>query len=136
MYEYAARLERVIDGDTIVLTFDLGFDVRFTHTVRLYGINAPEHDTDEGRAATRYLSRKLASPHGRPVSLLVRTIKDRTEKYGRYLAVVFNARGVNVNDALVKAGHAKPYDGGKRTTMGDALMRMPLYPVNERLHGG
>jgi micrococcal nuclease len=110
MYEYRARIVRVIDGDTVEAEIDLGFHVRFTVTLRLAGINAPETKGTErprGLAATRYLERLLNEWTGASRELLVRTHKDVTEKYGRYLAELI-AGEVNLNQALVAAGHAVP----------------------------
>jgi len=118
MYEYNARVEKVLDGDTVDLTIDLGFKVLYQHSCRLYGINAAEHGTEAGDAATAFLKGLL--PVGQVV--VVQTLKDRTEKYGRVLgvltlpapkakkgaAVVVQA---TVNDQLVAAGHAKAWDG-------------------------
>ncbi len=110
MYEYRARIVRVIDGDTVEAEIDLGFHVRFTVTLRLAGINAPETKGTErprGLAATRYLESLLNDLTGDTRELVVRTHKDVTEKYGRYLAELI-AGEVNLNQALVAAGHAVP----------------------------
>ena len=104
MYEYEATLERVVDGDTIVLMIDLGFETYERKTVRLARINAPEMSTDAGKAAKAYLVGLL----GPDEVLTVRTIKDRKEKYGRYLVEVIGSHG-NVNDAMLMAGHAVEY---------------------------
>lgn len=89
MYEYRARITRVIDGDTVEAEIDLGFHVSLTVTLRLAGINAPETRGTErprGLAATRYLEALLHNLAGDTRVLTVRTRKDVTEKYGRYLA--------------------------------------------------
>jgi len=63
MYRYKARLNRIIDGDTIDVSIDLGFDVKIKQRVRLYGINTPEVRTkdlkekERGIEATEYLKR-------------------------------------------------------------------------------
>ena len=118
MYEYNAKVEKVLDGDTVDLTIDLGFKVLYQHSCRLYGINAAEHGTEAGDAATAFLKGLL--PVGQAV--VVQTFKDKTEKYGRVLAVVVlpplkAKKGavegplVTVNEQLVAAGHAKVWDG-------------------------
>jgi endonuclease YncB( thermonuclease family) len=56
MYEYMAKVTRVIDGDTIEVEIDLGFKIKHTTILRLSGINAPELRTPEGVAAKRYLA--------------------------------------------------------------------------------
>jgi micrococcal nuclease len=125
MYQYNARVVSVHDGDSVTLDVDLGFGVwKRGEKFRLYGpdpngkqgMNAPEMNTPEGRAARDYLIRLLSFPPlptGTPTTiyrpLVVFTVKDEQEKYGRYLAVIgfltvdgFN----NVNRAMVDAGHA------------------------------
>lgn len=114
MYHYAATIERVIDGDTVDLSIDLGFSVWIRQRVRLAGIDAPERYTDAGRAAKAYLAALL--PEGLKVQ--TQTMKaESTEKYGRYLADVLIGVGGqerSVATIMVCAGHAEPYDGGKR----------------------
>jgi len=112
MFEYRATVLRVVDGDTVDLLIDLGFSISYTHSCRLFGINAPEHGTPEGDAATAFHAKLL--PAGAPV--VVRTQKDKFEKYGRILGTVFLAKkdapqGTSINDQLVAAGCAKPWDG-------------------------
>jgi micrococcal nuclease len=96
MYEYKARLVRVVDGDTVRLDLDLGFRLwRLNETYRLNRINAPEHD----ESARKALEDKLRSAN----ELVVRTHKD--DKYRRYLIELY-ADGENVNDWLVSSGYA------------------------------
>lgn len=109
MYEYSATLIRVVDGDTIWVDLDLGLDIHHSIDLRLAGINAPEMKTYEGKAARGALIELL----NRAGPMVVRTQKDKQEKYGRYLAVVIMGE-VNVNDAMVAGGHAVAYSGGKR----------------------
>lgn len=107
MYEYAARVERIIDGDTVTLMIDLGFDTFRHDTFRLYGINAAEHGTPSGDAATAYLGTLI--PPG--TALTASTFKDKLDKYGRMLAALTTADGKSVNDEMVTSGHALPYFG-------------------------
>lgn len=104
MYEYEATVLKVIDGDTLQISIDLGLETFRKITVRIARINAPEISTDAGKAAKAYLIGLL----GPDEVLTVRTIKDRKEKYGRYLVEVFGSHG-NVNDAMLTAGHAVKY---------------------------
>jgi len=111
MYEYRARITRVIDGDTVEAEIDLGFHVSLTVTLRLAGINAPEAKGTErprGLAATRYLDSLITDLTGSTRQVTVRTQKDVTEKYGRYLAVLI-AGDVNLNDRMLADGHAVPF---------------------------
>lgn len=105
MYEYQARIIRVVDGDTVHAEVDLGFDVRFTMKLRLTGINAPELSTPEGQAAREWLIGRLGDVNQ---VVTIRTEKDRTEKYGRYLATIMLA-WANINAELVSEGHAVVY---------------------------
>lgn len=111
MYQYAASLVRVIDGDTVVLSVDLGFSTHVEQHIRLNGVNAPEHGTTEGDAATAFTT-DWFTQHAGPLTLS--TVKDKQEKYGRYLGTITTADGANLNNALVLSGNAAPYSGGKR----------------------
>jgi|SRR5688572_20784586 len=110
LYEYRATVLKVTDGDTADFRIDCGFNIFHDMKVRFAGLNAPEMKTHEGKLAKRWLESKL------PVGLVVtiKTEKDKTEKYGRYLATVILEDFTNINEELVKAGHATEYDGGKR----------------------
>ena len=111
MYTYAALVQRVIDGDTVVVDIDVGFHVwlRAQH-IRLAHINAPELPSAAGKAAVLHLL-TLLGPWLTPPQVTLQTIKDRQDKYGRYLGVFVTSAGVNVNEAMVAAGHAVPYEG-------------------------
>lgn len=84
MYEYQAAVVRVKDGDTLVLQVDLGLDCARTIDCRLWGIDAAEIATPLGKAARSHLVSLLSL---QPL-LLVRTIEDRTDKYGRWLVLI------------------------------------------------
>lgn len=99
----------VHDGDTVTLDVDLGFNVWRSDNFRLDGINAPELATPEGKAALAYLLTLVKVGD----TIEVKTVKDSREKYGRYLGILF-VGSQNVNDAMVGAGHAVLYSGGKR----------------------
>jgi len=106
VYEYSAKVVRVVDADTVWLDVDLGFDVRRKDSFRLYGINAPEMNTDAGLAAKRYLEALLIEF---PM-IFMTTVKDRREKYGRYLATLFVPTSEkSVNEMLIENGHAVAY---------------------------
>ena len=119
MYEYSASVEAVVDGDTVDLLIDLGFKILYRHSCRLYGINAPEHATAAGDAATAFL--KTLLPVG--TSVIVKTEKDKAEKYGRILGTItvppkkkakkgaVVAPVTSINDQLVAAGHAFVWNG-------------------------
>lgn len=112
-YEYTARVSRVIDGDTIRCFVDLGFNVLVEQTFRLRGIDTwearhrdPEH-RERGRLATAFVEGEMDACKG---EVLIRTHKDRTGKFGRYLANVEYFKGASkygLADELRKHGHAK-----------------------------
>ena len=128
MYTYAAKLIEVIDGDTVDLLIDLGFGVHVQERCRLYGIDAPEMPTAQGQAARAYLESLIGAATG---DLHVQTIKmtrkpkEKTDKYGRYLAVLYKGDNVDwfihgdqtessvqrmkasINFEVVFSGHAK-----------------------------
>ncbi len=107
MYEYLAKVVRVIDGDTIEVEIDLGFKIRQTTILRLSGINAPELRTPEGVAAKAWLVQRIEGK-----SVAVQTFKDKKEKYGRYLALVeyhdekYDNQWLCVNTVMVVEGMA------------------------------
>lgn len=126
MYEYNAIIDRVIDGDTIECTIDLGFHTWKKVTTRLEGIDTPEtrtRDKEEkklGLAAKARLQ-EIIDINGSKCVLKVSGLG----KFGRALATVHVASLspivsessitlINVNEQLIAEGHAKPYNGGKR----------------------
>jgi len=113
MYEYACEVKRVVDGDTIDVVLDLGFDILFKSRVRLYGIDTPEsrtRDLDEkarGKMAGAYL--KEAVDNGTKVVIETK-LKDSRGKYGRVLGNVI-VDGVNINEAMIENFLAVAYFG-------------------------
>jgi micrococcal nuclease len=107
MFTYNAIVERVIDGDTVDVHIDLGFDIWHSVRLRLSGLDAPEMATDAGKTAKRFVKDAL---EGESVTITT----SKTDKYGRYLAEIF-VRGNSFNKSLLDLGFAVPYDGGKRT---------------------
>lgn len=111
-YTRNAKVNSVVDGDTVDLQVDLGCDISINMRCRLNGINAPEKNTVTGKASKAWMDKTL--PVGSDV--VVQTIKDRKEKYGRYLAVVFlPGSSTSINDQLITQGLAKAYHGEART---------------------
>lgn len=110
LYHYRAKLLRVVDGDTVNLEIDLGLDVKRQIKCRLFGLNAPEKNTVEGKSAAAWLVERLT----RCTSIVVQTHKDRTEKFGRYLVTLYDELYACINLEMIGAGHAKEYYGGKR----------------------
>jgi micrococcal nuclease len=110
MCEYSATVIEVHDGDTVTLDIDLGLhDHRVGEHIRLAHINAPELHEVNGAKAKARLEELLAD---RP--LVIHTVRDRVEKYGRWLAEIINAAGVDVGQQLLDEGLAVRYEGGRR----------------------
>jgi micrococcal nuclease len=114
MYEYKAQIQRVIDGDTAVAVVDLGFSTFKNEHLRLFGINTPELNSkdEEQRAAAKAAQNALSALIVGKV-VIVKTFKDRTEKYGRMLAEIFitDDKGVvaNVNQWMIDNKYATIY---------------------------
>ena len=103
MYEYKAEITRVVDGDTVHARVDLGCDVHTDLVLRLAGIDTPELPTLPGKNARDYLAERVIG-----AEVTIHTIKDKREKYGRYLAILY-VGGENINDTLMRLGYAKEY---------------------------
>ncbi len=100
MYQYSARLVRVVDADTVILDLDLGFyQWRLTRSYRLARINAPEMNTGAGVAARENLVAYLTLV----ASYTVAT--QRADSFDRWIVELY-ADGTNISDWLVQNGHA------------------------------
>ena len=116
MYEYKVKeVVKVVDGDTIDVIIDLGFDLSKKERVRLAGIDTPEsrtRDLDEkklGLEAKEYLSTNLSNAN----QLMISTEKDG--KYGRMLGTIYiNDDIVSMNQQMIDKGYAWEYDGGTK----------------------
>lgn len=110
----AAKVIQVIDGDTVEVEIAPWFGVRLITRVRLSGIDAPEmrspcaDERERAEAAKDYLIAFLA---GEPVYL---SEVRRGKYFGRVIARLANHQGMDATEALLKAGHGVPYDGGRR----------------------
>ena len=116
MYEYYVRkVENVVDGDTIDVLIDLGFDILFSSRVRLAGIDTPESRTKDlkekalGLESKEYLKKALKDAK----SVVIKTEKmDSSEKYGRILGWIYvNDDTVSLNDMMINDGYAWGYLG-------------------------
>lgn len=103
MYEYQAKILRVVDGDTVEAEVDLGFHIKMNMSIRLAGINAPEMKTVEGKKTKAELITLLED---KTVTIL--TLKDKQEKYGRYLGIIMKGNQ-NINEWLVEQKMAVRY---------------------------
>ena len=120
MYTYKAKLDRVIDGDTIDVNIDLGFDISVHKRIRLAGIDTPESRTRDLEEKKRGLASKARLIELLDKGDLVVESKD-VGKYGRVLGVLHIYPKdldlpINVNDRLVEEGYATEYLGGKKKT--------------------
>ena len=114
MYEYSGKeVVKVVDGDTVDIVIDLGFDLSKKERVRLAGIDCPESRTSDdeekimGNESKEYLKSRLESL----VNVKVKTEKDG--KYGRMLGWLYDEQGC-INNDMVTRGYAWEYDGGTR----------------------
>ena len=112
-YVYAARCVQVIDGDTLDLDIDLGFHVTIRQRVRLRGIDTPEMwGKDRDRAIDARTEVTICTAG---IDLLIRTERDKADKYGRLLADIWvDGLATSLSDHLVGRGLARRYDGGAR----------------------
>ena len=112
MYHYRARLDRVIDGDTIDVDIDLGFDVWLKkQRLRLHGIDTPESRTrnKEEKALGLAAKARLTELCSKDLSL----VSHGKGKYGRILAEVYTGK-TNICKKLIKESHAVEYYGGTK----------------------
>ena len=113
-FYYGVDILRVVDGDTVDVRIDLGFDVWHKCRVRLMGINAPESRTRDkeekvrGLAAKEWLSKEFYDAVD-PIELQ----SHGKGKFGRILGEFF-INGININQSMIDNGHAVEYHGGKR----------------------
>ena len=122
------EVNRVVDGDTVDLTLDLGFDVCKKERIRVAGVDTPEKRTRDleekalGVDATNWLKKRLrdAAAGG---SLVVRTeLEGGVCKYGRVLGWLYSGEDeVSVNERMVAEGYAWSYDGGRKNKNFDEL---------------
>lgn len=110
-FRYKILAARVIDGDTVDFTIDLGFHMSFRASCRLAHINAPE---GKQSAASKWLTERLSRDAAR---FEIETSKP--DKYGRWLVEIFEQDDggliiSSLNRQMLDLGLAVPYEGGKR----------------------
>ena len=109
---------KVVDGDTIDASIDLGFDISLEKRIRLAGIDAPESRTTNlkekalGLESKEWLKKTLEDAK----DILIKTEKpDSTEKYGRIIGHLFiNDQETSLNNQMIAEGYALEYEGGKK----------------------
>ena len=113
-YVYAAKLERVVDGDTYELMVDLGCSVWHKLTVRLLGVNTPEtkgETREAGLAATREAERWFRYHHTLVIELRKKP-KERVDAFRRYLALIYGTnfgRQASLSEHMLATHHAVPF---------------------------
>ena len=116
------EINRVVDGDTIDVTIDLGFDLYKKERVRVAGIDTPEKRTRDleekalGIDATNWLKGTLEDTINGDDELTIRTeLKGGMGKYGRLLGWLYVGEDdVSLNDQMIEEGYAWEYDGGTK----------------------
>ena len=125
MYTYFVKsVDRVVDGDTIDISIDLGFDLTKKERVRLAGIDTPETRTknpkekEMGYQATEFLEMHLMEA----TKLIVKTEKDG--KFGRMLGWLYKSEKdvTSINETMIDEGYAWAYDGGTKVRNLEDLM--------------
>ena len=116
------KIKKVLDGDTIDVVIDLGFDLAKTERVRIAGVDTPEKRTRNleekalGLDATNWLKEKLNQTIKGEDELVVRTeLVGGVGKYGRLLGWLYvGDSDISLNEQMIEEGYAWPYDGGTK----------------------
>ena len=116
------KINKVVDGDTIDVTIDLGFDLYKKERVRIAGVDTPEKRTRDleekalGLDATAWMKDKLTETIKGDEELIIRTeLKGGTGKYGRLLGWLYVGEGdISLNEQMITEGYAWAYDGGTK----------------------
>jgi micrococcal nuclease len=131
MYQYFVKeVNNVVDGDTIDVIIDLGFDILFASRVRLAGIDTPESRTKDkaekvlGLESKEYLKKYLKDAK----SVVIKTEKiNSTEKFGRILGWIYiNGDTESLNDKMINDGYAWGYMGDTKVKDFEALKKARL----------
>ena len=116
------KIVKVLDGDTIDVLIDLGFDLYKKERVRIAGVDTPEKRTRDleekelGIHATNWMKDKLTETIKGDEELIIRTeLKGGTGKYGRVLGWLYVGEGdISLNEQMITEGYAWAYDGGTK----------------------
>jgi len=126
MYEYKCKVKRVVDGDTMDVILDLGFDVHHAVRVRLAGIDTPESRTrDKDEKARGKLSKAFLKESIKGKKIVLKTkIKDSKGKFGRVIAEVwaeFEKGSLrNINELMIKECYAVKYNAENKALVKEA----------------
>jgi micrococcal nuclease len=125
MYQYKCKINKVLDGDTVDIDLDLGFNIVLANQrVRMAGVDTPESRTSNKEEKPRGLlsKKKLAEklPVGSWQIIETQRSDNNDDKFGRILGVFVLEDGTKVNDWLIKNNYAVPYKGeNKELTQAD-----------------
>ena len=116
------KIDKGVDGDTIDVTIDLGFDLYKKERVRIAGVDTPEKRTRDleekalGLDATYWMKKQLEDTIAGDEELIIRTeLKGGTGKYGRLLGWLYVGEdNVSLNEQMITEGYAWSYDGGTK----------------------
>ena len=116
------KIDKVVDGDTIDVTIDLGFDLYKKERVRIAGVDTPEKRTRDleekalGLDATYWMKKQLEDTIAGDEELIIRTeLQGGTGKYGRLLGWLYVGDDtVSLNEQMITEGYAWSYDGGTK----------------------
>jgi endonuclease YncB( thermonuclease family) len=130
MYEYGIRFKRIIDGDTFVCDIDLGFGIwLMDQHCRLFGVDTPEKNTTEGKAATDTAKEWFTSRQNTAERFSIQVLQ-KADKYGRRLVHVKTDKSpTTLNVEVVKSLGAYEYFGGtkrKKVTAVPVIEKAPL----------
>lgn len=128
MYEYRVKqVLKVLDGDTIDVEIDLGFDISITKRVRLAGIDTPESRTADKMEKSFGLESKamLKQVLSAAKLVVIKTEKpDSTEKFGRVLGWLYlDGANLSVNETMIASGYAWSYLGDAKVKNFDELIQ-------------
>ena len=140
------KVNRVVDGDTIDVTIDLGFDLNKKERVRIAGVDTPEKRTRDkeekalGLDATNWMKDKLDGAIKGEDELVIRTeLKGGMGKYGRLLGWIYiGDSDLSLNEQMITEGYAWEYDGGTKKKDFEELreIRRSFGTLPETLDGG
>lgn len=128
MYEYRVKkLLNVVDGDTIDVDIDLGFDISLSKRVRMAGIDTPESRTTNkiekalGLEAKEYLKKNIKDAK----DIVIKTeLPDSSEKYGRILGWIYaDGSSKSINEMMIEDGYAWGYMGDTKVKDFDVLAK-------------
>jgi|TARA_R100001530_G_scaffold136211_1_gene115817 micrococcal nuclease len=122
MYEYKCKVTRIIDGDTIDVNIDLGFDVvLYKQRIRLYGIDTPESRTRDKEEKVRGLLSKNYIKQHCPKGSTIKLISHEKGKFGRILGSLYVGDSeASINDIMVQEHYAVAYTGQSKDDIADA----------------